>query len=84
MYERCYEMLQSGDFTDAEKLRDDSMALQREISSDRKELLDTMQNSEDNLNTMLLTVHILQESQELIGSLRHMIRGMNKFAGNMN
>lgn len=84
VYERCYEMLQSGDFTDAEKLRDDSMALQREISSDRKELLDTMQNSGDNLNTMLLTVHILQESQELIGSLRHMIRGMNKFAGNMN
>ncbi len=84
VYERCYEMLRSGDFTDAEKLRDDSMALQREISTDRKELLDTMQNSEDNLNTMLLTVHILQESQELIGSLRHMIRGMNKFAGNMN
>lgn len=29
----------------------------------------------------LLCEHILQESQELVGQLRHMLRGMNKFAG---
>ncbi len=33
------------------------------------------------INTLLLTIHILQESQELTSNLRHMLRGMNKFAG---
>lgn len=40
-----------------------------------------VQDGTQNINTLLLTVHILQESQELLGSLRHMIRGMNKFVG---
>ena len=81
VYERAGKMLQSGDFTDAEQLRIDSNLLQRQLSADRKQVLDTMQHTKENLTTLLLTVHILQESQELIGSLRHMIRGMNKFAG---
>ncbi|MCQ2239871.1 MAG: hypothetical protein MJZ73_11660 [Bacteroidaceae bacterium] len=55
--------------------------MQQQISGDRKRALDSMQEGTANLNTLLLTIHILQESQELIGSLRHMIRGMNKFAG---
>ena len=84
IYERTLEMLQTGDFTDAETLRDDSRALQRQLSTERKHMLDIIQNSNDNPNTALLTIHILQESQELIGCLRHMIRGMNKFAGAEN
>ncbi len=74
-------MLRSGDFTDAEALRNESETLQGYLSNDRKELLDTMQRTDNNITTLLLTIHILQESQELIGSLRHMLRGMNKFAG---
>lgn len=81
VYERTLYMLKTGDFTDAERLRNDSTAIQRRISADRKEALDTMQSGNANINTLLLTVHILQESQELISALRHMIRGMNKFAG---
>lgn len=81
VYERTLYMLKTGDFTDAERLRNDSTAIQRRISADRKEALDTMQSGNANINTILLTVHILQESQELISALRHMIRGMNKFAG---
>ena len=84
IYERTLGMLQTGDFTDAETLRDDSRALQRQLSTERKHMLDIIQNSNDNPNTALLTIHILQESQELIGCLRHMIRGMNKFAGAEN
>ena len=62
-------------------LRNESETLQGYLSNDRKELLDTMQRTDNNITTLLLTIHILQESQELIGSLRHMLRGMNKFAG---
>ncbi len=81
LYQKAYEMLISGDFTDAEHLRSECLTVQQKISSDRKEVLDNMQDGEKNLNTLLLTVHILQESQELVGALRHMIRGMNKFWG---
>ena len=81
LYARALSMLETGDFTSAESLRDDCTLVQQHISNDRKRALDSMQEEAANLNTLLLTIHILQESQELIGSLRHMIRGMNKFAG---
>lgn len=81
VFGRALQMLRSGDFTDAEALRNESETLQGYLSADRKELLDTMQRTDNNITTLLLTIHILQESQELIGSLRHMLRGMNKFAG---
>ncbi|MBR4676735.1 MAG: hypothetical protein IKO99_01900, partial [Bacteroidales bacterium] len=55
--------------------------VQQQISHDRKSIIDNMQDGTFPLNTLLLTIHILQESQELVGNLRHLIRGMNKFAG---
>lgn len=75
-----YRLVLECDFTNAEELRNDCNAVQQQISNDRKRALDSMQDGTANLNTLLLTIHILQESQELIGQLRHMIRGMNKFA----
>ena len=81
LFNATLSMLQTGDFTEAEHLRERCMLVQGEISEDRKKVLDTLQDEKQNINTLLLTVHILQESQELLGCLRHMIRGMNKFAG---
>lgn len=81
LYKDALRMLESGDFTHAETLRDTCSNVQQQISSDRKRALDSMQDGTANLNTLLLTIHVLQESQELVGQLRHMIRGMNKFAG---
>ena len=49
------------------------------ITRHRKAMLDSMQDSSTNLEAMLVFVNIIQESQELIGSLRHMIRGVVKF-----
>lgn len=84
IFNRTLDMLDSGDFTDAELLRNDSSKVQQQISNDRKTALNDMQSGSANLTTLLLTIHILQESQELVGALRHMIRGMNKFAGAEN
>ncbi|MCQ2197863.1 MAG: inorganic phosphate transporter [Bacteroidaceae bacterium] len=81
LYGRALGMLETGDFTNAEALRIDCNTVQKQLSNDRKRALDSMQDEAANLNPLLLTIHILQESQELIGQLRHMIRGMNKFAG---
>lgn len=81
LYNEALLMLETGDFTSAEVLRERCAQVQSLISTDRKRVLDTMQNGRANINTLLLTIHVLQESQELLGQLRHMIRGMNKFAG---
>lgn len=81
VFSKALQMLQSGDLTNVEALRAECETLQSYLSNDRKELLDTMQRTDNNITTILLTIHILQESQELIGSLRHMLRGMNKFTG---
>lgn len=81
VYNQALNMLETGDFTNAEVLRETCTKAQQQISSDRKRALDSMQDGTANLNTLLLTIHILQESQELVGQLRHMLRGMNKFAG---
>ena len=81
LYGRTLEMLQSGDFTDAERLREDGDTLQSRIIEDRKNALDTLQEGSTNLNTLFMTIHIMQESQQMIDSLRHMVRGMDSFAG---
>ncbi|MCQ2229459.1 MAG: inorganic phosphate transporter [Bacteroidales bacterium] len=81
LYQRALYMLTTGDFTNAEQLRVEGDVIQQRIAEDRKRALDTIQRGTANLNTLFLTIHIMQESQELISSLRHMIRGMNKFAG---
>ena len=81
VYNQALNMLETGDFTNAESLREACTKAQQQISSDRKRALDSMQDGTANLNTLLLSIHILQESQELVGQLRHMLRGMNKFAG---
>ena len=81
LYTRTLQMLETGDFTDSDSIRNDCNQLQRKFSSARKQNLDFLQDSRVNLNTQLLTINILQESQELIGDLKHTIRGMDKFAG---
>ena len=80
-FNEALKMLESGDFTNAENLRESCNKVQQQISHDRKSIIDNMQDGTFPLNTLLLTIHILQESQELVGNLRHLIRGMNKFAG---
>lgn len=81
LFDSTRSMLQTGDFTEADLLREKCESLQKVISQDRKKTLDALNDGKQNINTILLTVHILQESQELLSALRHMIRGMNKFAG---
>ncbi len=79
LYNRALDIVKDGDYARAVKLREESTALHHHISQERKAVINMMQHSQSNLSTLLLTVHFLQESQELADSLRHMLRGMEKF-----
>ncbi len=79
IFERTIEMLETNDYNQAEIIRRDSHELQYKLSQHRKDMLDSMQDSSTNLEAMLVYINLIQESQELIGTLRHMIRGVSKF-----
>lgn len=79
IFDRTKQMLTDNDFDKAEIIRDDCQSLQRNLSKYRQSLLDDIQDKSTNLEAMLVLVNIVQESQELIGALRHMIRGVHKF-----
>jgi len=77
--ERTINMLHSNDMTQAEAIRTDSQALQSTLSRHRKEMLDRMHDNNTNLEAMLVYINIVQESQVLVSTLRHLIRGVYKF-----
>lgn len=77
--ERTINMLHSNDMTQAEAIRTDSQALQATLSRHRKEMLDRMNDNDTNLEAMLVYINIVQESQVLVSTLRHLIRGVYKF-----
>lgn len=77
--ERTINMLHSNDMTQAEAIRTDSQALQATLSRHRKEMLDRMHDNDTNLEAMLVYINIVQESQVLVSTLRHLIRGVYKF-----
>ncbi len=73
------EMFESDDFTNAETIRNDASKIQQSLSAYRKCIIDDLQNTGVNIEAMTVFLNMIQESQELLGSLRHMIRGMVKF-----
>lgn len=77
--ERTINMLQSNDMTQAEAIRTDSQAFQATLSRHRKEMLDRMHDNDTYLEAMLVYINIVQESQVLVSTLRHLIRGVYKF-----
>ena len=72
-------MFESNDFTNAETIRNDASKIQQSLSAYRKCIIDDLQNTGVNIEAMTVFLNMIQESQELLGSLRHMIRGMVKF-----
>lgn len=77
--ERTINMLHSNDMPQAEAIRTDSQTLQATLSRHRKEMLDRMHDNNTNLEAMLVYINIVQESQVLVSTLRHLIRGVYKF-----
>ena len=72
-------MIQDGDLSAAEVIRNDSQTLQATLSAYRKSIMDDIQRKQVNVETMTVFLSMIQESQELLGVMRHMIRGLVKF-----
>ncbi|MCF0199489.1 MAG: inorganic phosphate transporter, partial [Bacteroidaceae bacterium] len=82
LFDLAITMLQEGDFEQGESIREEAQRLQSQLSALRKRRIDEMTaHAEGNgmTNADLVYINILQETQELVGSLRHLIRGSSRF-----
>lgn len=72
----------NNDFSDMDEIRNATEAMQNKISATRKIQFARMHSEQSsNLKISLVYLNLLQESQELMGSLRHLLRANSKFQG---
>lgn len=63
----------------ADVVREQATVVQQNLSSYRKQIIDTMQQNSVNIASTMAFLNIIQESQQILSSVRHMLRGMAKF-----
>lgn len=61
------------------QLRDQAETLQKFMSDYRKQIIDSMQQQTVNIESTTVFLNLIQESQQIISCLRHLLRGMSKF-----
>lgn len=84
LYGRALDCLRCGDFTEVEMLRQECTILENSIADDCRIALEGAQEKSVNLDTLMLTVHVLQESEQLTDLLSQMLRGMDLFGGTLS
>lgn len=60
-------------------LRAQAESVQNNVSNYRKLIIDSMQQQTVNIESATVFLNIIQESQQIISCIRHMLRGMEKF-----
>lgn len=81
-FEQANQLLIEKRYVDAETLRMEGVTLQKDFSKMRKKQIDRMQDKNNNLAASYIYLNLLQESQELVGSVRHMLRAARNFQSN--
>ena len=71
-------MISSGDFSQAERISQESKALKKEFSNLRKLQTARLQD-EESLKTAFVYLNLIQESHELLSEVRNALRGSQKF-----
>ncbi len=79
LLDRTVAMLEDNTMDQAEVIRTDAENIQKNLSDYRKRIIDDIQASTANIETMTVFLNIVQETQALLASMRHMIRGVMKF-----
>jgi len=79
LYNQALTALQEGNYNCIDDLREECTTLENNLSDDCRIALNNAQEKGTNLETLMLTVHILQELEQLTSLLSQMMRGMNLF-----
>lgn len=64
---------------DAKMVREQTKHIQQELSAYRKEVIDSMQKKSVNIESTIVYLNMVQESEQILSCLRHIVRGGTKF-----
>lgn len=64
---------------DAKAVREQTKQMQKELSDYRKQVIDSMQKKSVNIESTIVYLNIIQESEQILSCLRHIVRGSTKF-----
>lgn len=84
LIDKTRTLLEHRRFRDADALRAEFDRVKEQFSLCRKRLIDRMQDESESLGANYVYLNILQESQELISSLRHLLRAARNFQTEVN
>lgn len=72
-------VVREGNLQEAELIRQEAEKAQQRLSAYRKQIIDHVQHDTANIEATTVFLNIVQESQQLLASLRHLMRGLAKF-----
>lgn len=80
VFEQTEEVIKNSPVNEetAKIIRTDAEQLQQELSDYRKKVIDAMQKKSVNIESTIVYLNIIQESEQIVSCLRHMLRGMTK------
>jgi len=79
LYLKAADCLDNNQLSETESLRQASVELEHHLSDACHTAMESAQAKDVNLDTLMLTIHILQEMEQLTNLLSQMLRGMNQF-----
>lgn len=77
--ESTQSMISGGDFSKSDELLVEGNAIKSRISQIRHQQQDRMQREDSNIKVALLYLNTLQEMQELVSMMRHLLRASKRF-----
>ena len=80
LLKRVGGMIASGDYSDAGRLREQCDELKKCLSTARDEQMARMQSTKENITVSYVYLNILQETQEMVSSLKHLLRASRHFS----
>lgn len=63
------------------RIREHAERIQAELSNYRKRIIDSMQQNTIHIESATAFLNVIQEAQQMLSCLRHMLRGVLKFVG---
>jgi Na+/phosphate symporter len=76
---RTKAIIINGNYKEVDEIRSECDKLKEALSRTRKLQMNRMQDEKDNLAVSYVYLNMLQESQELVSSLRHLLRATRSF-----
>lgn len=81
LLQRMQTIIDSGIYTDADDLLEEGEELKDKLSHLHKLQIEKMQEENASVKLSLVYLNLIQESQELVSIIRHMLRASRKFQG---